>query len=210
MGFHRSGWPLVGHLRVVLSAGSAAGCIPRKGKPVALGPCPFGPSLSACFGLSVLTTVQKHIRVPTHSDLAHRRFPLGSVATCFAPLASHMRWGVKPQHEGGAITSTPLGWELDDSPHPHVHPVIKDCVCLCLSSPWIDPSFERTGRSALRTVHAVLPHTALQSVVSSSGLARLPTGFMKGEKPMCREECIWPALVVLLCSTMAWAFLTLA
>ena len=63
---------------------------------------------------------------------------------------------------------------------------------------------------ALRTVHAVLPHTALQSVVSSSGLARLHTGFMKGEKPMCREECIWPALMVLMRSTMARAFLTLA
>jgi hypothetical protein len=36
---------------------------------------------------------------------------------------------------------------------------------------------------ALRTVHAVLPHTALQSVVSSSGLARLDIGFMEGEKP---------------------------
>ena len=131
---HRSGWPLVGHLRVVLSAESTAGCIPRKREPVAQGPCPFGPSLSARFGLSVLTTVQKHIRVPTHSDLAHRCFPLGSVATCFAPLASHMLWGVKPQHEGGAITSTPLGWELDDSPHPHVHPVIKGRVRLCLSS----------------------------------------------------------------------------
>jgi hypothetical protein len=152
MGFHRSGWPLVRHLRVVLSAGSIMGCIPRKGKPVAQEPCPFGPSLSTRFGLSVLTTVQKHVCVPTHSDVAHRCFPSGSGVTCSAPLASHMRWGVKPQHEGGAITSTPLGWELDESPHPHAHPVIKDRVCLCLSSPWIAPSFERTGRSPLRTV----------------------------------------------------------
>ena len=50
---------------------------------------------------------------------------------------------------------------------------------------------------ALRTVLAVLPHTALQSVVSSSGLARLHIGFMKGEKPLCREEGIRPALMVL-------------
>ena len=84
---------------------------------------------------------------------------------------------------------------------------------------WFDPLYQQRlpdrGREefllpALRTVHAVLPHTALQSVVSSSGLARLHTGFMKGEKPMCREECIWPALMVLMRSTMARAFLTLA
>jgi hypothetical protein len=157
MGFHRSGWPLVRPLRVVLSAGSIMGCIPRKGKPVAQEPCPFGPSLSACFGLLVLTTVQKHVCVPTHSDVAHRWFPSGSGVTCFTPLASHMRWGVKPPHEGGAITSTPLGWELDESPHPHVHPVIKDRVCLCLSSSWITPSFERTGRSPLRTGRESFP-----------------------------------------------------
>src|SRR5436853_116739 len=40
---------------------------------------------------------------------------------------------------------------------------------------------------ALRTLLAVFPHTALQSVVASSGLARLPIGFMKGEKPLRRE-----------------------
>jgi hypothetical protein len=96
MGFLRSGWTLVGHLRVVLFAGSTMGCMPQKEEPVAQGPCPFGPSLSARFGLSVLTTIQKHIRVPTHSDLAHRCFPSSSGATCFAPLASHMLWGVRP------------------------------------------------------------------------------------------------------------------
>jgi hypothetical protein len=46
-------------------------------------------------------------------------------------------------------------------------------------------------------VLAVFPHTALQSVVSSSGLARLHIGFMKGEKPLRREEGIRPALMVL-------------
>ena len=50
---------------------------------------------------------------------------------------------------------------------------------------------------ALRTVLAVFPHTALQSVVSSSGLARLHIGFMKGEKPLRREEGIRPVLMVL-------------
>ncbi len=36
------------------------------------------------------------------------------------------------------------------------------------------------------------------------------SGFMKGEKPMCREECIWPALMVLMRSTIARTVLTLA
>jgi len=53
----RSCWALVCHRRAVLSAGSTAGCIPREEEPVAQGPCPFGPSLSARFGWSVLTTV---------------------------------------------------------------------------------------------------------------------------------------------------------
>ena len=38
---HRSGWPLVGHLRVVLSAGSTTGCVPRKGESVAHGTLSF-------------------------------------------------------------------------------------------------------------------------------------------------------------------------
>src|SRR5215468_6190123 len=63
----RSCWALVCHRRAVLSAGSTSGCIPREEEPVAQGPCPFGPSLSARFGWSVLTTVQEHVRVPTPS-----------------------------------------------------------------------------------------------------------------------------------------------
>ena len=47
------------------------------------------------------------------------------------------------------------------------------------------------------TVRADLPHTALQSVVSSSGLARQGMGFGQGEKSMPSEEGIRPALVVL-------------
>ena len=129
--------------------------------PWPMGPCPFGPSLSACFGLFVLTTVQKHVCVPTHSNLAHKIPQSGSASSCFAPLARPMRPGVKRPHEGGAVTSTPLGWELDESPHPHIHLVIKGRVCLCLSSPWIAPSFERTGHSPLRTQHASFPCTAL-------------------------------------------------
>ena len=53
----RSCWALVCHRRAVLSAGSTSGCKPREEEPVAQGPCPFGPSLSARFGWSVLTTV---------------------------------------------------------------------------------------------------------------------------------------------------------
>ena len=160
MGFHRSGWPLVGHLRVVLSAGSAAGCIPRKEEPVALGPCPFGPSLSACFGLSVLTTVQKHIRVPTHSNVAHRIPPSGSASSCFAPLARPMRPGVKRQHEGGAVTSASLGWELDISPHPHVHPVIKGSNAAFASHPlgFLQVSRERVAAPSEPGVHLSKHH----------------------------------------------------
>jgi len=49
---------------------------------------------------------------------------------------------------------------------------------------------------ALRTVRAVLPHTALQSVVSSSGLARYNVSFIHGEKPTFSEESIWPLPVI--------------
>ena len=49
---------------------------------------------------------------------------------------------------------------------------------------------------ALRTVRAVLPHTALQSLVSSSGVSRLRMGRAKGEQPVSREESIGPALMV--------------
>src|SRR5713226_8783123 len=41
---------------------------------------------------------------------------------------------------------------------------------------------------ALRTVQAVLPHTALQSVVASSRLARQRMGPVHHEEPLCSEE----------------------
>ena len=103
----RSCWALVCHRRAVLSAGSTAECIPRKEEPVAQGPCPFGPSLSTRFGWSVLTTVQKHVCVPTHSDLAHRHPRSGSASACLAPLASPMQLGVRQQPEGGAVSHAP-------------------------------------------------------------------------------------------------------
>src|SRR5947207_1671900 len=49
---------------------------------------------------------------------------------------------------------------------------------------------------ALRTVRAVLPHTALQSLGSSSGVSRLLVGRSKGEEAVSREEGIGPALMV--------------
>ena len=147
------------------------GCIPRKRESVAQGPCPFGPSLPARFGWSVLTTVLEHIRVPTQSDVAHRSLPSGSASSCFAPLASPRLLGVRQQPEGGAVTSAPLGWAWDRGPHPHAHQVIKGRVCLCLSSPWLTPSFERTGRSPLRTGRETCRLIRLSGFLVSSSLA---------------------------------------
>ena len=50
---------------------------------------------------------------------------------------------------------------------------------------------------SLRTVRAVLPHTALQSLVSSSGVPRAFVSCFEGEQPAIREKDIWPAAVVL-------------
>ena len=50
---------------------------------------------------------------------------------------------------------------------------------------------------SLRTVRAVLPHTALQSIVSSSGSARFRMGFVHCEKSQAREVGIGPLLMVL-------------
>ena len=58
---------------------------------------------------------------------------------------------------------------------------------------------------ALRTVHAVLPHTALQSVVSSSGLARLHTGFMKGEEPMHDVKNTYEEFLLLLLEELKYS-----
>src|SRR5581483_10137038 len=63
---------------------------------------------------------------------------------------------------------------------------------------------------ALRTVRAVFPHTALQLLVSSSGVSRLLEGGAKGEQPMSSEEGIGPALVIGRASPDAGALLLLA
>src|SRR5271168_5591033 len=46
------------------------------------------------------------------------------------------------------------------------------------------------------TVRAVLPHTALQSLVSSSGVSRVFMGCKQGEQPLIREEGIGPLQMV--------------
>ena len=58
-------------------------------------------------------------------------------------------------------------------------------------------------------MHAVLPHTALQSAVSLSGLARRNIGFLQGEKPVLSEEGIRPAPMIALCPTKSRTFLPL-
>src|SRR5438128_11424760 len=63
---------------------------------------------------------------------------------------------------------------------------------------------------ALRTVRAVLPHTALQSVVSSSGVSRWRGGRAKGEEPVSREEGIGPTVMVGRAPSDAGAFFLLA
>ncbi len=56
----------------------------------------------------------------------------------------------------------------------------------------VNPNRGREGSRlpALRTVQAVLPHTALQSVVASSRLARQRMGPVHHEEPLCSEEGI--------------------
>src|SRR6266511_367514 len=63
---------------------------------------------------------------------------------------------------------------------------------------------------ALRTVRAVLPHTALQSVVSSSGLARQLPGCSRSEQSLGREEFIGPALMILSTNSDARSLLLLS
>lgn len=52
-----------------------------------------------------------------------------------------------------------------------------------------------------------LPHTALQLVVSSSGLARQNVGIMHGDKPAFSEESIWPLPMITPSFTRAWPLL---
>src|SRR5215510_10852441 len=63
---------------------------------------------------------------------------------------------------------------------------------------------------ALRTVRAILPHTALQSMVSSSGLARQLPGCRHGEQSLGREVLIGPALMILSTKSHARSLLLLS
>src|SRR4030081_3106303 len=63
---------------------------------------------------------------------------------------------------------------------------------------------------ALRTVRAVFPHTALQSVVSSSGVSRSAPGCVECEQPGLSEECVGPALMVGTTATVAGTLFLLA
>ncbi len=62
---------------------------------------------------------------------------------------------------------------------------------------------------SLRTVRAVLPHTALQLAISSSGLASQNMGFFHGEKPKFSEERIGPALMIIQTSSRSPALSSL-
>src|SRR5258708_23838572 len=77
-----------------------------------------------------------------------------------------------------------------------------------------DPSLIGVGKGfalpALRTVRAVFPHTALQSVVSSSGVSRSPPGCVECEQPCLCEEGIGPALMVGPTASEAGALVLLA
>ena len=63
---------------------------------------------------------------------------------------------------------------------------------------------------SLRTVRAIFPHTALQSLVSSSGMSRVVTGCGEGEQSLIREEDIGPALMVVWTATEPWPLFLLA
>jgi hypothetical protein len=106
----------------------------------------------ARFGLSVLTTLQKHIRVPTHSDLAHRYSSSDSQgpsvlhpwrATRGWVSTNHVWVEPSPVHlRGGSWTSVRTHTSIQLS---------KAALGLFLSSPRIAPSFERAGRRLFQT-----------------------------------------------------------
>jgi hypothetical protein len=59
-----------------------------------------------------------------------------------------------------------------------------------------DRGREGSRLPSLRTVRAVVPHTALQSGDSSSRRSRRQPGRVKREQPGFREEGIWPTLMI--------------
>src|SRR6266446_6849638 len=73
-----------------------------------------------------------------------------------------------------------------------------------------DRGREGLGLPSLRTVRAVLPHTALRLLVSSSGMSRVIPGCGKGEQPEIGEEGVGPALVIVGTAAEAWPLFLLA
>src|ERR1700730_10110877 len=73
-----------------------------------------------------------------------------------------------------------------------------------------DRGREGLGLPSLRTVRAVLPHTALRLLVSSSGMSRVIPGRGKGEQPEIGEEGVRPALVIVGTAAEAWPLFLLA
>jgi hypothetical protein len=63
---------------------------------------------------------------------------------------------------------------------------------------------------ALRTVHAVLPHTALQKSSSSTGLSIRGPGSIQGEEPGSSKEVVWPFTSISFGVTKPWSFLLLS
>src|SRR5262249_50968500 len=81
--------------------------------------------------------------------------------------------------------------------------------CLLLQNNSMDRGRKGLSPSPLRTVPALLPHTALQSVVSSSGWACPLLGFLKGAKPLRHQEGLRPTRLVFRGPTQARTFVPL-
>ena len=108
------------------SVGVNAGCCiaarpDSQFKKSAHDPCPFGPSLSTCFGWFGLTTIQARLhRTVIHARLCWAGFPVRFRVTAGCPM-HRPAWMVKPRGVGHAVTGSPPGWEL----HPHAHRVVR-------------------------------------------------------------------------------------
>ena len=97
------------------------------------------------------------------------------------------QWGAIPNAWSAARQPSPAGWLLQ---------IQYARRCVCAHAALLDRGKEGPPvLPSLRTVRAVLPHTALQSVVSTSGLAR-SLGCLHGEQSQVCEECIGPALMI--------------
>ena len=92
------------------------------------------------------------------------------------------------QGTGAACRSHAPLWE--PCPLWELRPLWEPCPLIGVEKDTVLPS--------LRTVRAVFPHTALQLVVSSSGLARSLVGCSHSEQSHVCEVCIWPSSVIVM------------